>query len=36
MKGKFTLEVFSASYLHVLLRRFDKTSKAFTEDKLSM
>lgn len=36
MKGKFTLEVVSAPYLHVFQRRFDKTSKAFKEDKLSM
>lgn len=36
MKGKFTLEVVSASYLHVLQRRFDKTSKAFSGDKISI
>lgn len=34
MKREFTLEVVNASYLYVLQRRFDKTSKAFTEDKL--
>lgn len=36
MKGKFTLEVVSAPYLYMLQRRFDKTSKTFKEDKLSM
>lgn len=35
MKGKFTLEVVSVSYL-LVLQRFDKTSKAFTGDKLFM
>ena len=35
MKQKFTLKEVSASCLHVLQRRFDKTSWAFTEDSLS-
>lgn len=36
MKGKIALEVVNASCLHVLQRRFDKTLRAFAEDKLSV
>lgn len=36
MKGKFTLKVVNVSCLHVLQRRFDKTSRTFAADEFSI